>query len=188
VPADFFPSGAGRLDLRDAAQREALAKHLIVQARSFCANRNEQQTWVADLSRRLSLDWDGIVRNRLFHLMTPSEIADAMRRGVDIQLHTHRHRTPRDKAAFCDELCENRRVLEVMTGKRAVHFCYPSGDVDPMFLPWLRELGVETATTGFRGLASETHDQLLLPRFVDTMAQPEVRFESWLSGAGALLP
>ena len=60
-----------------------------------------------------------------------------------------------------------------------------SGNVDPVFLPWLSELNVETATTGFVGLASADHDPLLLPRYVDTMAQSEVAFESWLSGAGA---
>ena len=56
-----------------------------------------------------------------------------------------------------------------------------------MFLPWLRELNVETATTGFVSLAQARHDPLLLPRFVDTMAQPEVSFEGWLSGVRAAL-
>ena len=84
-------------------------------------------------------------------------------------------------------MLENRRILEGMTGRPATHFCYPSGDVDPVFLPWLRELKVETATTGFSGLARAEHDPLLLPRYVDTMAKSEVVFESWLSGAGAIL-
>jgi len=127
------------------------------------------------------------MRSRLFHLMTSAEIADMARRGIDIQLHTHRHRTPRDEAAFRREVLENRRILEDLAGRPATHFCYPSGDVDPVFLPWLRDLEVETATTCAVGMADSDHDPLLLPRYVDTMAQSEVLFESWLSGARAIL-
>jgi peptidoglycan/xylan/chitin deacetylase (PgdA/CDA1 family) len=109
------------------------------------------------------------------------------RRGFDIQLHTHRHRTPREKEVFFEEVRENRRILEDLTGRSTTHFCYPSGDVDSVFLPWLRELNVETATTTAPNLASPGDDPLLLPRFVDTMNQPEVLFESWLSGARSML-
>jgi peptidoglycan/xylan/chitin deacetylase (PgdA/CDA1 family) len=119
--------------------------------------------------------------------MTAAEVANVSRRGFDFQLHTHRHRTPREKAAFCEEVLENRRILEEMTGHPATQFCYPSGNVDPVFLPWLREVKVETATTGFAGLARAEHDPLLLPRYVDTMAQSETVFEGWISGVGAML-
>ena len=119
--------------------------------------------------------------------MTPEEVADIARRGFDVQLHTHRHRTPRERSAFCSEVVENRRILEKLTGRPAVHFCYPSGDHDPPFLPLLRDLRVETATTCEPGLARADHNPLLLPRYVDTMAQSEVMFESWLSGAAGVL-
>jgi peptidoglycan/xylan/chitin deacetylase (PgdA/CDA1 family) len=121
------------------------------------------------------------------HLMMPEEVADIARRGFDIQLHTHRHRTPRDRSAFYSEIVENRRVLEELSGRPATHFCYPSGDHDSVFLPWLKDLRVETATTCETGLARGGHDPLLLPRYVDTMAQSEVMFESWLSGAAEVL-
>jgi peptidoglycan/xylan/chitin deacetylase (PgdA/CDA1 family) len=134
------------------------------------------------------VDWDSIVQNRLFHLMNPAEVAEVARRGVDIQLHTHRHRTPREKGEFIDEVVSNRRILEERTGRAATHFCYPSGDVASVFLPWLREVGVETATTtAAADLAGADDDPLLLPRHTDTMAQSEVLFEGWLSGAGALV-
>ena len=44
---------------------------------------------------------------------------------------------------------------------------------------------VETATTCEPGLAKADYNPLLLPRNVDTMAQSEVMFESWLSGGAA---
>ena len=79
------------------------------------------------------------------------------------------------------------RILEEQAGRPANHFCYPSGDVDSVFLPWLRELGVETATTGVARLARAEDDVLRLPRFIDTMAKSEVVFDSWISGAGKIL-
>jgi peptidoglycan/xylan/chitin deacetylase (PgdA/CDA1 family) len=178
-----LPGQDGAVDLGDPGQRRALATRLLDKVRSQPASSDAQEALLHELAARLGIDWGDVVRSRLFHLMTPGEVAEIARRGFDVQLHTHRHRTPRAKAAFCAEVSENRRILEELTGQRATHFCYPSGDVDAAFLPWLRELGVETATTTAAGMAAREHDPLLLPRFVDTMAQPEVMFESWLSGA-----
>jgi peptidoglycan/xylan/chitin deacetylase (PgdA/CDA1 family) len=181
-----LPGQDGAVDLQDAGQREKLAANLFERMQRLSPDREAQQAWLAQIAARLGIDWDDIVRRRLFHLMTTEEVAEMGRRGFDVQLHTHRHRAPRDKSAFREEILENRRILEDLSGRPATHFCYPSGDVDPAFLPWLRELDVETATTTAVGLAHAEHDPLLLPRFVDTMAQSEVLFESWLSGVGSL--
>jgi peptidoglycan/xylan/chitin deacetylase (PgdA/CDA1 family) len=182
-----LPGQDGSIDLQGLQQREKLAARLFNEAQVLSGDPEAQQAWFGEVATRLGVDWDNIVRRRLFHLMNPGEVADIARRGFDVQLHTHRHRTPREKSTFRNEVLENRRILEEMTGRPATHFCYPSGDVDSVFLPWLRELDVETATTGVAGLARAEHDPLLLPRYVDTMAQSEVLFESWLSGAGAIL-
>ena len=186
VAPGVLPGQGGPVDLRDARQRETLASALL--ERVHGGGQDAQSALLVEVAARLGIDLDAILSDRLFHLMTPAEAGDITRRGFDLQLHTHRHRTPREKPAFCDEVLENRRILREMTGRRATHFCYPSGDVDPAFLPWLRELEVETATTTrVAGLANAGHDPLLLPRFVDTMEQPEVVFESWLCGAGAAM-
>jgi peptidoglycan/xylan/chitin deacetylase (PgdA/CDA1 family) len=184
---DTLPGQHEAVDLQDSEQRGKLGAALLAEAETFASDRPAQQAWVAGIATALGVDWDSIVRSRLFHLMSTEELGDVARRGFDVQLHTHRHRTPRDKSAFCRELLENRRVLEEHTGKPATHFCYPSGDVDPMFLPWLREHNVESATTGVTGHANAGHDALLLPRCIDTMVQSEVMFESWLSGAGTIV-
>jgi peptidoglycan/xylan/chitin deacetylase (PgdA/CDA1 family) len=182
-----LPGQISSVDLRWAQQREGLAAILLNEMQLRARGREAQQAWLGEIAARLAIDWDSVVRERLFHLMTGAEVADISRRGFDVQLHTHRHRTPRERAVFCDEVLENRRILEELTGRSATHFCYPSGNVDPAFLPWLRELEVETATTCVSGLAESEHDPLLLPRYADTMAQSEIMFEAWLSGAGALL-
>jgi peptidoglycan/xylan/chitin deacetylase (PgdA/CDA1 family) len=183
-----LPGQDDAVDLHDLRQRERLAAELSSRAEALPGGREARQAWLSEVAARLGIDWEGIVRSRLFHLMSTAEVTDVARRGFEVQLHTHRHRTPRDKAAFCNEVLENRRLLQGITGRAATHFCYPSGDVDPVFLPWLRELEVETATTTKIGaLAGAGDDPLLLPRFVDTMDKSEVVFESWLCGAGAML-
>lgn len=187
VPAGMFPGLDTAIELSTSDQRNYLADRLLKQAEKLAHDRMAQLAWLGSVATSLGINWQEIVDSRLFHLMTTDELAEVARRGFDIQLHTHRHRTPRDKSTFMAEIRENRRILETTTGHPATHFCYPCGDVDPMFLPWLRELNVETATTGVIGLAKAEHDPLLLPRFVDTMAQSETQFESWLSGAGLLV-
>jgi peptidoglycan/xylan/chitin deacetylase (PgdA/CDA1 family) len=183
-----LPEQEGSVDLQDPQQREKLAANLFNVAQVLSGDPEAQQAWLGEVATRLGIDWDKFVRSRLLHLMNAAEVADIACRGHEVQLHTHRHRTPREKAAFCDEVLENRRILEKYTGRPAIHFCYPSGDVDPVFLSWLRELGVETATTtAVAGLANAEHNPLLLPRYTDTMAQSEVWFESWLCGVGAIL-
>jgi peptidoglycan/xylan/chitin deacetylase (PgdA/CDA1 family) len=184
LAAGVLPGQNTPVDLRNAPQRDRLAVHLLNEAQAFSGDWEAQQEWLGAVATRLGVDWESIVRRRLFQLMTESEIAEVARRGFDVQLHTHRHRAPREKDAFFHEVLENRRILETWVGRCANHFCYPSGDADPVFLPWLRELGVETATTTCVGLANAQHEPLLLPRYVDTMVQSEVVFESWLSGTG----
>jgi hypothetical protein len=78
-------------------------------------------------------------------------------------------------------------MLEAMTKNKPVHFCYPSGDYERMFLPWLAEQGVISATTCDPGLASVRSEPFLLPRFIDTTGQTALEFESWLTGVGAML-
>jgi peptidoglycan/xylan/chitin deacetylase (PgdA/CDA1 family) len=120
--------------------------------------------------------------------MTPAEARELASAGCDIQLHTHRHRTPHDRALFAREIRENRARIEAQTSHGAVHFCYPSGVTAPEFLPWLRELGVQSATTCAPGLATAPVEPLLLPRLVDHAGLNAVEFEGWMAGVSEWLP
>ena len=141
----------------------------------------------AELARCLGVDYQEIVRQRILQLMTKEEIAELAAAGVDFELHTHRHRMPRDRELFRREINDNRSFLEKITGATPHHFCYPSGEYDPLFLPWLKDEGVLSATTCEPGLAARRDEPLLLPRFIDTTGQSELEFESWITGVGALL-
>ncbi len=152
----------------------------------FAASRQLDTRGQDDLARRfagyLGIDYDDLIQARLFQLVTPEEAALTYRAGVDIQLHTHRHRTPRDHALFIREIRDNRDRIRDFTGHDAFHFCYPSGDYAAEFLPWLRELGVRSATTCETGLASARSEPLLLPRVLDGEQVTPVEFEAWLCG------
>ena len=120
--------------------------------------------------------------------MRPAEVTELSAQGVDFQLHTHRHRVPGEKAAFLQEIEENRRAITEMTGNTPVHFCYPSGVYADEFLPWLAASGVVSATTCVPGTASPSHDPLLLPRLLDSSNLAPIEFEAWLSGFADLAP
>ncbi len=122
--------------------------------------------------------------------MTPDEVSALPRDLVDVQLHTHRHRVPREEEPFRQEIRDNREEIHILRdhGAEAEHFCYPSGYYEAPFLPWLRKEHVVTGTTCVPGLASPKHDPLLLPRLIDTMHVPQVVFDAWLSGTASWLP
>jgi peptidoglycan/xylan/chitin deacetylase (PgdA/CDA1 family) len=160
--------------------------HRSVHDRSLSAD--EKDAVAEELARRVGADYGEIRRRRMFHLMTAEEIAEVSGDGVSIELHTHRHRTPRDRGLFSKEIEDNRRDIVEITGKAPDHFCYPCGDYAPEFFGWLRELGVRSATTCNLGFASAGNDAMELPRMLDTSALTAVEFEGWLTGVCAALP
>ena len=153
---------------------------------SWCEAK-KLDTWAKNefarsVAERLNIDYDDLLRSRIAQIMTPDEAAEAARKGIDIQLHSHRHRTPRDHDLFVREIKDNSSRIEEITGKVPTHFCYPSGDYAHEFLPWLRECGVESATTCERGFARANTEPLLLPRILDDSNMDIVEFEALVSG------
>lgn len=142
----------------------------------------EKDDFARSLAKQFGIDYDELLRSRLLQILTPDEAVTVSRAGVDIQLHTHRHRTPRDRELFVRELRDNRERIEAITAKPARHFCYPSGVYAAEFLPWLREEGVETATTCERGFARARTEPLLLPRLLDDSNMSLLQFEAFVSG------
>jgi peptidoglycan/xylan/chitin deacetylase (PgdA/CDA1 family) len=137
------------------------------------------------LTGLLGDDYEALLAKRVLTVMTPDEAAEVARDGVDLQLHTHRHRTPNDHALFLREITDNRRRIDPLRAGVARHFCYPSGVYRPEFLPWLREAGVQTATTCDPGLASSKTEPLMLPRLVDTSNLSALDVEGWMTGMSA---
>lgn len=174
--------------LLDGAGCQAAGRELKKHASERRLSGREKDELLAALAARLHIDYEGLCRERILHLMTPAEARELAIAGVDVQLHTHRHRVSQRRDLFEREIEENRRWIAEITSRPARHFCYPGGFHLPEFLPWLRDLDVKSATTCEPGLGARKTDPLLLPRLVDTTHLTGVEFRSWLSGAASFLP
>ena len=169
----------GALSLSDPQQAFLRIRQHAIEREMSAADKDKL---IETIAERAGVDYGSIQRKRMLHLMTPDEIAAASAQGVDIQLHTHRHRTPRDRPLFTREIEDNRRELRTITGKEPTHFCYPCGDFTPEYFGWLRELGVRTAVTGETGIAGPQDHLMRLPRLLDGSQLPALEFEGWLTG------
>ena len=181
-------SEGATLDLRSAEAQETARVAILGYARHQRLSAEEKDLLLAKLAANINVDYETLVARRIMQNLTPGEVTELARAGIDVQLHTHRHRTPKDHALFIREIEDNRKSIQAMTGKVAAHFCYPSGAYDQMFLPWLKESGIISATTCEPGFASLSADRLLLPRVLDNPALSPIEFEGWLSGVSAALP
>lgn len=174
------------MDLRTEQSRHEIVRKLMDRSESENLTGVQKNQIATELAKVLDVDYGALCKRRLLHLMTREEVAELLSRGVDIQLHTHRHRTPEDEKLFRVEIRDNRQSLPE-AAKAAKHFCYPAGVYRKNFLRWLKEENVISATTCDVALAARQSDPLLLPRFVDTTKRTNVEFESWLTGVGDLL-
>jgi peptidoglycan/xylan/chitin deacetylase (PgdA/CDA1 family) len=145
----------------------------------------ERTAFAERLTDLLGDDYEALRAKRILTVMTRDEAAEVARGGIDVELHTHRHRTPNDHALFLREIADNRARIEQIRDGVPRHFCYPSGIYRAEFLPWLREAGVTTATTCDPGLASPRSEPLLLPRLVDTSYLSPLDVEGWMTGMSA---
>lgn len=148
----------------------------------------DKDALLAELAGRLGFDYQALLARRMLHIMNPAEVQELAAGGADFQLHTHRHRTPVDAGLFRREIEDNDRRLQELTGRKAAHFCYPSGVYHSQFVPWLKELGVASATTCEAGFVTANSNSHLLPRMLDHMGVSDVEFEGWLTGLRAFLP
>jgi peptidoglycan/xylan/chitin deacetylase (PgdA/CDA1 family) len=158
----------------------------FVDGNNIPAARREELAEI--LAGHLKLDYQAIRSTQVLNLMTPAQVKEIHDGGMSVELHTHRHRTPRDAALFVREIGENREKIADITGQVPRHFCYPSGVWRPEMLPLLTENGVTSATTCEPGLTMRATSPLLLPRHIDTTSQTRAEFEGWLSGVSQFLP
>jgi peptidoglycan/xylan/chitin deacetylase (PgdA/CDA1 family) len=147
---------------------------------------DEQLNALRRLGQAMDVDVDGLIATGTFSLMGPLGLQRALRAGVDVQLHTHRH-TMHDMhaAQVRQEIEANRSALSAMLGvdpSSFRHFCYPSGEHDVSIFPVLRDCGVQTATTTEFGMAGHSSNLLALPRILDGESMSALEFEARLSG------
>jgi peptidoglycan/xylan/chitin deacetylase (PgdA/CDA1 family) len=178
---------SGPMDLRTELGRHRVVRGLIERSERENLTGLQKNVLARRLAQILGIDYSVIAAKRLLQLMNAREVAEVAKDGIDVQLHSHRHRTPEEEVSFRKEIRENRDRIRFLTGTEATHFCYPSGVYRREFLEWLTKENVVSATTCDAGLVNRHANPLLLPRFVDTSGRTQLEFESWLSGVGSLL-
>ena len=176
------------LEARSEEGRRRTEAALMSHAQEEGMTARERDDLAARVAAALGVDYAGLRARRLLHLMNPLEVRAVAAEGADVQLHTHRHRSPLDEARYRGELAANRERIEALTSRPATHFCYPSGTHRPQFERWLAAEGVLSATTCEPGIASRASNPFRLPRLLDHSTLTAVEFDAWLCGLGAMLP
>jgi peptidoglycan/xylan/chitin deacetylase (PgdA/CDA1 family) len=137
------------------------------------------------------LDVERYLADRVFDYMQPEQLAEAHAKGLDVQLHTHRH-TLHDlsAAAIQSEIADNRQALGQMLGRDPAsfrHFCYPSGRTSAEAGAALSAVQVASSTTTVQGIARRGMDLQYLPRIQDGEQVTDIEFEAELCGVMDLL-
>jgi peptidoglycan/xylan/chitin deacetylase (PgdA/CDA1 family) len=186
-----MPLGGKRLDISTMTtdQRVAAASRIQDVLRADARPEGAHET-MRVLANALNVDYDAICRDRLLYLMTKGEISALDDSLIDVQLHTHAHCQALDQIVFQQDLATNRQeILSVGIRRQPVHhYCYPSGEVRPELPAWLRNAGVDSATTCEPGIVAPDTPPLLLPRFIDTQDTSAEKFRAWLSGLATFIP
>lgn len=130
----------------------------------------------------LQVSYNEICESRKFNILAPEHVRALSDIGVDIQLHTHRHRFPEDPAAAMKEIADNRQSLEAVVEGPLNHFCYPSGIWSPRHIPVLRDAKITSAAVCRPGLNGAYANPFALGRFADSDLVQKLWFEGELCG------
>lgn len=168
----------------DHVARSRLHAGLRATWQALGISTEEKHATLLNVGKAFGVDMDEFLAERMFGLLSPEEVENCAVGGIDVQLHTHRHRVPFDDQLFANEISDNRRRLQgIMRTQRPLkHFCYPPGEYHESSPSVLRTLEVETATTCEFGYVTRSSNPLLLPRLLDSMTISEARFSAWLAG------
>jgi peptidoglycan/xylan/chitin deacetylase (PgdA/CDA1 family) len=177
----------GSMDLRTELGRHQIVRGLLEVSEREGLNGEQKNELAKRLAKTLNFDFTAFSAKRVLQLMNAKELAEVAANGIDVQLHTHRHRSPNDENSFCREITDNRERIRALTGHVANHFCYPSGIYRKEFAEWLKKENVISATTCDAALATRQDNPYFMPRIVDTTGRSRLEFESWLCGVGHLL-
>jgi peptidoglycan/xylan/chitin deacetylase (PgdA/CDA1 family) len=175
------------VDLGDGAARAALLRQVMA-AGAALPSEPARQELAAELARRLQVDLAEINRHRCFTMMSEAELGSLSASGIDVQLHTHRHRFTPDRLEEAEkEVLENREVLKSMVAGPLEHFCYPSGVWGPEAFPVLERLGIRSSTTCEPGLVTASAARQALGRITDGEDIHALEFEAEICGFLELL-
>jgi peptidoglycan/xylan/chitin deacetylase (PgdA/CDA1 family) len=171
----------GIFTLKDAPTR-AEVERLILAVAERAASATARQELLRTVCETLGISWLNLEQNRILAFMTADEARALLPSGIDLQLHTHRHRFPTSIEELTSEIEENRESLARITHKPLSHLCYPSGEYAKGTFSHLERLGIRSATTTRRGMNTRDTPLLELRRLLDSDSTPDIVFEAEMSG------
>ncbi|WP_164503495.1 polysaccharide deacetylase family protein [Pleionea sediminis] len=169
-------------DLSTDASRSLFYDDVYNYANNHC-NAKERQQLLVDLMSLLKVDAKWIFDNSCFKYVTIQECQELVKRGVAIELHTHRHTFPPDNIDKSKlEILENRKRIIDIVGENTHHFCYPSGVYAEAQFEMMRSIDVHSATTVKAGLNDSSVNVYELNRFLDSESIKQIEFEAEMCG------
>jgi peptidoglycan/xylan/chitin deacetylase (PgdA/CDA1 family) len=183
-PGRRLPDGT---PIGNYVEAELVAQTMIRDAITEGLSTAEKDVRARELAGFLGHDYDELCRRRMLCLMTADQVKNASSSCIAIEAHTHRHRTPDDLDLMTRELRDNITRIQQITGRRPVHFCYPSGVYNANYFPLLKQEGFRSAITCERALATRKVHPYMIPRWLDNQMHTESHYRGWLMGLRPLL-
>lgn len=148
----------------------------------------ERESLCKSLGERLQVDYAELTHSKMLNILPQNQLKELRAYGIDVQLHTHRHRFPAaDEFRARQEIRENRDYIAKATGSVPRHFCYPSGIWSADQWKWLEAEGILSAVTCEPGFNQPTTPHYALYRALDQDDLPDIEFEAMLCGWSHLL-
>ena len=175
------PELDGTYDLRTDPHRTTTA--LIEAAARAFPVLGDRQRALPRIAAALAMNLDDVLDGGRFRLLSQDQLRELAARGAQIELHTHSHNLPdRDFESAAAEIEQNRAELKAVLGRKASHFCFPSGRYSKQHPEWLERLGIASATTCDPGLNLPGTPIMLLKRYLDSDSLSDIAFEARVSG------
>lgn len=177
---------SGRFNLNKDEEKDKVTWKIINFGEKRC---EEQQRLILEgrLGELLNVDFHQIYSMRILSLVTCNEIRSLVSDGMDIQLHTHRHKPCSDDSQFIREIADNKSALEPLVGKPLEHLAYPEGFFNRKLWPYIEAAGIKSAATCESGLNYFDTPSFELKRFLDGNNISNIEFEAEMSGYSELL-
>lgn len=147
----------------------------------------QRQELLPVISNALHLEPESTFQSGRFRIVDREQVRQLHERGIDVQLHTHRHRLPDVSfEALRDEVTQNKVLLDTWTGKSCMHFCYPSGVYNHRQSEWLERIGILSSTTCDPGMNDTGAHPQRLRRILDRESWSDLEFDAAMSGVRRL--
>lgn len=185
TPLTRLPPGAltevpEGMPLEKYSQRKSLGKQIV---KALESKQAEPEDLVRRAAIALHVDYDDLIRRRLWNYITPAEARELAEAGMSVQLHTHTHPLfLGDVASYAVEIQICRDLVEKATGRPAADFCYPGGYWTPAAWSALEKNNIRSAVTTHMGPNFVRTPPYALRRVADGDSVPEILFQLHVSG------